>query len=120
MEENMSEIVMEDDILVEWMVRPGIETVGIFDRKNKQNAERSSKALDSAMNTIKKMAHRVKELNDAVPIEFSQLEIEFGIALDYEVGAVIASTTTKASINVKMTFDHKKAKTVQAKKPNKK
>lgn len=110
-------VVVEDDILVEWTVRPGMENVGIFDRKNKDNAERSSKALDGAMNTIKKMARRVKKLNDAVPIEFSQIEIDFGIALDYEVGAVLASTTTKASINVKLVWDRKAPKKPQAKKP---
>lgn len=111
--------VQEDDdvILVEWSVRPGIENVGIFDRKNKENADRSSKALDSAMNTIKKMAKRVKKLNESVPIEFSQVEIDFGIALDYEVGAVLASTTTKASINVKLTWDRKKQKNPKTQKP---
>ncbi len=113
----MPETIVEEDILVEWTVRPGMENVGIFDRRNKDNAERSSKALDSAMNTIKKMARRVKKLNDAVPIEFSQIEIDFGIALDYEVGAIIASTTTKASINVKLVWDRKEPKKSQAKKP---
>jgi hypothetical protein len=117
----MSEtVVVDDDILVEWSVRPGMENVGIFDRKTKDNAERSSKALDKAMRTIKKMALRVKELNDSVPIEFSQIEIDFGIALDYEVGAVLASTTTKASINVKLTWDRKEPKKLQTKKPAKK
>jgi hypothetical protein len=110
----------DDVILVEWSVRPGTENVGIFDRKSKENAKKSSKALDTAMSTIKKMAKRIKKLNDSVPIEFSQIEIDFGIALDYEVGAVLASTTTKASINVKLTWDRKEPKKSQIKKPAKK
>lgn len=58
--------------------------------KNKDNSDRSNKAIDTAMKTIKNMAYKVKELNDSVPIEFSQIEIEFGIKLDYEVGAIAA------------------------------
>lgn len=103
----MAETFNEDDILVEWAVRPGMEQVGIFDRKNKDNAERSNKAIDTAMNTIKKMAQRVKELNDSVPIEFSQIELEFGIKLDYEVGAIVARAGTEAAITVKLTYDRK-------------
>ncbi len=104
----MPELEIDDDILVEWIERPGVEQVGIFDRKKKkENAQRSQKAITDAMNTIKKMAKRVKELNDAIPVEFSQIEITFGIALDYEVGAIISKASTEASIGVKLSWDRK-------------
>lgn len=32
----MTETFVEDDILIEWVVRPGIEQVGIFDRKKQR------------------------------------------------------------------------------------
>ena len=104
----MPQLEIDDDILVEWIERPGVEQVGIFDRKKKkENAQRSQKAITDAMNTIKKMAKRVKELNDAIPVEFSQIEITFGIALDYEVGAIISKASTEASIGVKLSWDRK-------------
>ena len=104
----MPQLEIDDDILVEWIERPGVEQVGIFDRKKKkENVQRSQKAITDAMNTIKKMAKRVKELNDAIPVEFSQIEITFGIALDYEVGAIISKASTEASIGVKLSWDRK-------------
>ncbi|HLO16098.1 MAG TPA: CU044_2847 family protein [Anaerolineales bacterium] len=114
----MPQLELDDEtILVEWMDRPGVEQVGIFDLKNKKNVERSKKALDSAMTAIKKMAHRVKKLNDSIPVEFSQVEVTFGIALDYEVGAILSKASTKAAIDVKLVWDRKaqsKAKTKNA------
>ena len=99
---------IDDDILVEWIERPGSEQVGFFDRKNrKANAARSKKAMDGAMNTIKKMAQRVKKMNDDLPMEFSQIEINFGIALDYEVGAILSKSSTQASIGVKLVWNRK-------------
>ena len=97
----------DDIILVEWVERPGVEQVGIFDRKNKANADKSKKAMDGAMDTIKKMAKRVKKLNDSIPVEFSQVEITFGIALDYEVGAILSKASTQASIGVKLVWSRK-------------
>ena len=104
----MPQLEIDDDILVEWIERPGVEQVGIFDRKKKkENVQRSQKAITDPMNTIKKMAKRVKELNDDIPVEFSQIEINFGIALDYEVGAIISKASTEASIGVKLSWDRK-------------
>lgn len=104
----MPQLEIDDDILVEWIERPGVEQAGIFDRKKKKaNAEKSKKALDGAMNTIKKMAKRVKKLNDSIPVEFSQIEISFGIALDYEVGAILSKASTQASIGVKLVWNRK-------------
>jgi len=66
--------------------------------------EKSKEALDKAMDTIQGMAKRTiaaaKNLTDPP----DAIEVEFGIKLDAQAGALIAQAGTEASIIVKMTW----------------
>jgi len=66
--------------------------------------EKSKEALDKAMVTIQGMAKRTiaaaKDLSDPP----DAIEVEFGIKLDAEAGAMVAKAGTEASINVKMVW----------------
>lgn len=103
----MSTFIIDEDtpILVEFALRPGVEQVSIFDRPREELAKKSKQALDSAMSTVQKMAQRVSALRDAIPAEFSQVEVEFGITLDWELGPILAKAGTEASINVTLTWE---------------
>ena len=71
-------------------------------------AEKSAEALDKAMELISGMAYRAGELRDKIPVEFKQVEIEFGVALDYEFGALLAKAGVEGSINVTLTWERPK------------
>ncbi len=68
--------------------------------------EQSAKALNTAMNTIHGMARRVSETIKALPIAErpTQIEIEFGLKLDAQAGAVVAQAGAEASFTVRMTW----------------
>ncbi|MCP4426896.1 MAG: hypothetical protein GY803_20600 [Chloroflexi bacterium] len=68
---------------------------------------KSNEALDKAMATIVGMAHRAAQLRDRIPDEFTQAEIEFGVKLDYEAGALLAKAGAEGSISVKLTWERK-------------
>ena len=73
--------------------------------------EKSNEALDRAMATIVGMAQRTAELRDSIPDEFTQAEIEFGVKLTIEAGALLARTGGEGSINVKLTWEREKPTT---------
>ncbi len=95
-------------ILVEFAPRSGVRAVALSPA---DLAKKSAEALDAAMGTIKKMARRVSALHDEMPHEFSEIEIEFGVKLDVEAGALLAKAGGEASLNVTLTWKQpKKAK----------
>ena len=94
-------------ILVEFAPRPGVRQVGAFDLPMEQLVELSSKALDSAMGTVGQMAQRVRALREKIPDEFTQIEVEFGIKLDAEAGALVAKAGGEAAINVTLIWERR-------------
>jgi len=66
--------------------------------------ERSEKAVAEAMESIVDMACRVNALRSRIPSEFSQIEVEFGIKFNWEVGALLAKAGSEANINVTLTW----------------
>jgi hypothetical protein len=91
-------------ILVEFSPRPGVEAVAIFDKKPEELKRRSEEELNHAMKTIEGMADRISALQKKIPVEFSRVEVEFGIKFDWKVGALLAEAGTEASINVTLTW----------------
>ena len=61
-------------------------------------------ALEQAMNQIIDMASRINSLQEKMPKDFSQVEVEFGINFNWEVGAVLAKAGAQANINVTLTW----------------
>lgn len=91
-------------ILVELTSRSGVQKVALSPT---DIVEKSAKALESAMNTIHGMAQRITNTVDALVKKPSQVEVEFGIKLDGEVGALISKAGVEASLNVKLIWERK-------------
>ena len=70
-------------------------------------AQKSAEAINKAMNTIGNMAQRTIAAIDTVTNKPSEVEVEFGIKLDVESGALIAKTGAEASLKVKMVWKRK-------------
>jgi hypothetical protein len=102
------EIEVNDEvILVDFGETGGLVPVskgGKFGEVTGELVEKSKEALDKAMDTIQGMAKRTiaaaKQLSDPP----DAIEVEFGIKLDAEAGAMVAKAGTEASIIVKMTW----------------
>lgn len=104
----MPTFIIDEDtpILVEFAPRPGVQKVSLSPA---DLAEKSGEALDRAMSTIHQMARRVSALRAALPDEFTQVELEFGIKLDAEAGALLSKVGGEASINVTLTWERSDA-----------
>ncbi len=65
-------------------------------------AEKSAAVLDHAMGTIHGMAAKVMKTIKAIKISErpNKVQVEFGIKLDAEAGAMVARAGTEASIKV--------------------
>ncbi|MCX9010572.1 MAG: CU044_2847 family protein [Candidatus Methanoperedens sp.] len=92
-------------VFVELTPRPGLKQVSAATPED--IAEKSGKALDSSMNTIHHMATRVSSMIDALVDQPNQVDVEFGLKFDTEMGAIIAKAGMEASINVKLTWERK-------------
>ena len=85
----------------------GIHETGVKDVKLRE----ASSAFQEAMETISAVAegavNRIKKFDkDIAPDEF---ELQFGIKLSAEFGAVLATTSSEAQLSVKMTYKHDKS-----------
>lgn len=96
----------EITILVDYSDQTGLVQAGLGPDVE-QWLERSKTSLDRAMTTIVGMAQRAADLRDRIPAEFTQAEIEFGVKLDYEAGALLAKAGAEGSISVKLTWERK-------------
>ena len=96
----------EITILVDFPGQQGMMEAGLSATPD-QLLARSSAALDLAMETIEGMAQRVGKLKDRFPDDLTQAEIDFGVKLDAEVGALLAKAGGEASINVKLIWVRK-------------
>ncbi|MBL1173999.1 CU044_2847 family protein [Pantanalinema sp. GBBB05] len=87
--------------------QPGMEEVGIQLPSAAALAERSTQALDSAMGTIRGMAHRVVKTMQSLPVAErpAQVEVQFGIKMTVEGNAAIAKAGAESTITVKLIWD---------------
>ena len=102
------EIDPDAPILVDFSM-PGVQPVAIMrgGEELEKLAEKSQKALDQAMNTIHHMAQRVVVTMKALPKSElpDKVEVEFGLKLDAEAGAMIAKAGAEASIVVTLAWE---------------
>jgi hypothetical protein len=66
--------------------------------------EKSKEAIEKAMDTIQGMAAKTIAAAKGISEPPDAIEVEFGIKLDAQAGALVAQTGTEASINVKMVW----------------
>lgn len=97
-------------ILIEFSSRPGVQEVAFWDKKPEELKEKSEKVFNDAIKNIEDIANRISVLQKKLPVEFSQVEVEFGINFDLKMGAMLAEASTKASINVKLTCNRSKSR----------
>lgn len=89
-------------ILVEFAPSPGMMEVSLVGPDlQKQSAE----AVKNAMNTIYNTARQVTDTIEALEIKPSSVEVEFGITLKGESGALIAKAGVEAAFSVKLTWE---------------
>lgn len=91
-------------ILVEFTPRPGLEEVSLSPA---DLAKKSAEALDSAMGIIRQMAQLMCSTIDKITELPTQVEMQFGLKLDAQMGAMIAKAGIESSINVKLAWDRK-------------
>jgi hypothetical protein len=94
---------MTEPTLIEFTTEEGLRPVGAF-RKREAITEESQRAMDKAMHTISLMAENVQEAvrnmkGDIIPAD---IEVEFGLKFDIELGVMIAKTSDEGGIKVKM------------------
>ncbi|GGW65176.1 CU044_2847 family protein [Streptomyces xantholiticus] len=65
---------------------------------------RSEDAVNAAMGTIRSMAQRVNAAVGTLPRRPDEVEVEFGITLDAESGAMIAKAGVGAALTVRLTW----------------
>lgn len=94
----------EYDILVDFSEQSGLVQAGFKPDVSKWLGK-SKESLDAAMTTIVGMAYRAADLTDSIPAEFTQAEIEFGVKLDYEAGALLPKAGAEGSLSVKLTWE---------------
>jgi len=89
-------------VLVEFPQRSGVRK-GLLGAPDL--AQQSAQALDKAMDSIQGMAQRVTEMRKKLPAEMAAVEIEFGLKLDAEAGALVAKMGGEASIQVRLKWE---------------
>ena len=106
----MSTLIPHEDtpILVDFSLSSGTYEVSRLSPQDR--FQKSAEAVDKAMDTIRQMAHRVVSTMQTMPKGPSQVEVEFGIVLSVEAGALISKAGMDATINVKLTFESEKSK----------
>lgn len=93
-------------ILVEFPQRPGLKDVT---SKPAALAERSIDALDAAMASIHEIAGRITTTINDLARKPEEAEVEFGLKLDAEAGALIAKTRMEAHIVVTLKWSRDKS-----------
>jgi hypothetical protein len=97
----------DNEILVEFTTDGGLRPVGLFSRKKQSElVEKSNEAVNKAMNTIKNMATRVHSTVQTIENRPKNVEVQFGIKFDAEVGVIVAKVTAEGSMTVKMTWQN--------------
>lgn len=105
MPENQTE-AQEEIILVDFGPAPGVRGVAIT---RQDLAEKSKQAVDIAMATMQSMAHKAVDTIKKIKVSErpQKVELEFGLKLDAEAGALVAKAGTEAAIKVTLTWEHK-------------
>ncbi len=91
-------------LIVELVPRPGVRQVSLSALSREDVAVESSEAMDNAMRVIQGMAQRVTSALNGLEVEArpSRAEIEFGVKLDTEGGAIVSKNEDEATLKVKL------------------
>lgn len=98
----------EYPILVDFAPAPGVR--GVARISPEELVEKSKVAVDVAMSTMQSMANKAVTAIKKIKVSErpDKVELEFGIKLDAEAGALVAKAGAEAAIKVTMTWEQKK------------
>lgn len=98
-------------ILVEPTPKSGLQQVSLSPT---EIAQKSKEAVNSAMNTIYQMAQRVVVTVDALANKPSEVEVEFSLKLNAELGqAFIAKAQGESTMKVKLSWKRQESSNEQ-------
>ena len=98
-----STVNQDEPILFEFSIQPGEEEVSLPDVSDLP--QKSAEALEQAMGTIKTMAKRTLEAIDTLTNKPTEVEVEFGIKVYAEAGAIISKAGGDGNITVKLRWN---------------
>ncbi|HEY9736792.1 MAG TPA: CU044_2847 family protein [Trichocoleus sp.] len=67
-------------------------------------ATKSAQALGQAMGTIQSLANRTAETLHQLPQKPSEVELEFGIKIDGDAGAIVAKNSSEGNLRIKLVW----------------
>lgn len=104
------EFPLEDgsSIIVEVDEKPHDEYDGIRGETNNRVVERAEKTLEAAIDQVKNSADMIIKRMVNLTEKPDEIEIEFGLKLSTQLGAVIASGTVEANYVIKLKWSSKK------------
>ena len=86
----------------------GTVPVSLFSPTKKPDlVKKSNEAIGKAMATIRNMASELNSTIQTIENRPNNVEMEFGIKFDIEVGAIVAKVTTEGSMKVKLVWNNK-------------
>lgn len=68
-------------------------------------AEKSEEALQSALDVVRAMTRRISTLYDSVPDEITEAEVQFGVKLTAEAGAILTRAGVEGMLNVTLKWE---------------
>jgi len=100
----------QDVILVDLGPAPGVRGVAVFSVDDLR--ERSAKAVENAMGTIRAMSEKVVGSLKQIKVSErpTKVEVEFGIKLNAEGDALVAKVGAETAVTVTLTWEHKDEK----------
>ena len=91
-------------ILIDFASSAGMREVSL---KAPDLQKQSAEAMKNAMNTIHNTAQEVTDTIGSLAVKPSRVEVEFGITLKAEMGALIAKGEADAAFKVTLTWEPK-------------
>ncbi len=99
----------ETRVLVEFVPGPRVPEQTIADADSDEIKTRSAQAIEAALGQVRDVVERITRLQTEMPANLKQMQVDFGIKLDWEAGAMLANNQSEASISVKLTWDRDSA-----------
>ena len=88
-------------LVVEFPLAPGLQPVS---RTPEELAAKSAEAMDQAMVAIHAMAQRVRKTTEGLASRPDSLQVQFGIKLTAEAGAIVSKVSGEAALQVTLAW----------------
>src|SRR5215208_2005069 len=97
---------LHNSIMVEFNIEKSTRPSGLYDPANQILLDQKSKeSIEKSMKTIIEMANQTYSRIQNLQCKPKQIQIEFGVKFDNDLGALIANSYNESSINVKLMWD---------------